>query len=207
MSSDRYAIRRSARQGRARDTIDTILEAASRLVASAGIDSLNTNRIAELAGVSIGSLYQYFPGKDAVLHALLEREFTRSVEAVITFVESLDPAVTPLEEAVVQLVDRVFDEHLRKIGLYRGLLSTALSFHRLRFTLDNDVRTLATFRRKIVQYLGPVDERELDRSTFVLLHALKGVQLGAAFSHRPTDDDMRRLIVRVVLAALPAPPR
>ena len=205
MPADRYQPRRNARQDRARDTIDTILEAAGRLLAADGPLAVSTNRIAEKAGVSIGSLYQYFPGKDAVLHALIEREFTAFADAVIALVGTFDPKKLTLEQAVTRLVDRIVEDHGRKRPLYRGLLSSALSFHRLRFTLDNDVRVLAALRSKLVEFLGPVDAAELETATFVLVHALKGVQLGAAFAGHPVDDRVRAVTIRMVLAALPAP--
>lgn len=203
MPADRYQPRRNARQDRARDTIDTILEAAGRLLSSDGPLAVTTNRIAERAGVSIGSLYQYFPGKDAVLHALIEKEFTRFVDATIAFIEALDPKEVTLEQAVTRLVDRIVEDHGRKSPLYRGLLMSALSFDRLRFTLDNDRRVLTALRTKLVAFLGPVDADDLETSTFVLLHALKGVQLGAAFAGHPVDDRVRAVTIRLVLASLP----
>jgi hypothetical protein len=62
--------RRAPRQDRALDTVDTIFEAAARILQSEGKDAFNTNHIAERAGISIGTLYQYFPNKNAILVAL-----------------------------------------------------------------------------------------------------------------------------------------
>jgi AcrR family transcriptional regulator len=65
--------RRSPRQERSRSTVDAIFEAASRLLDSGGVEGATTGRIAHVAGVSIGSLYQYFPKKEALFGALTER--------------------------------------------------------------------------------------------------------------------------------------
>jgi AcrR family transcriptional regulator len=54
-----------------------LLEAAAQVLERDGLDGLNTNAVAERAGVSIGSLYQYFPGKDALTLALMRREDER----------------------------------------------------------------------------------------------------------------------------------
>lgn len=70
--------RRQPRQARSRATCDWILEAATQIVAEHGIDALTTNAAADRAGVSIGSLYQYFPGKEAILAALV-REMRRDM--------------------------------------------------------------------------------------------------------------------------------
>ena len=63
--------RKKPRQRRSKVTCDAILEAAARILEAAGREGLTTNAIAERAGVSIGSLYQYFPNKEAVLAAVL----------------------------------------------------------------------------------------------------------------------------------------
>ena len=66
--------RKIPQQSRAEQTVATILEAAARVLESKGLDGLNTNLVAQRAGVSVGTLYQYFPGKDAIIVALSKRE-------------------------------------------------------------------------------------------------------------------------------------
>ena len=61
------------KQLRAQSTVDAILIAAEKIIGKHGYEAATTNRIAELAGVSIGSLYQYFPNKEAIAVALVER--------------------------------------------------------------------------------------------------------------------------------------
>jgi len=58
-------------QARSRETVSVILEASARILESAGLRGFNTNAIAARAGVSVGSLYQYFPNKDAIVRALI----------------------------------------------------------------------------------------------------------------------------------------
>ena len=69
-------LRKRPRQARASVTVAAVVEAAARILEADGLSGFNTNRIAALAGVSIGSLYQYFPSKDAILAALVAREST-----------------------------------------------------------------------------------------------------------------------------------
>lgn len=66
--------RKQPTQPRAVETVACILEAAAQILEAQGFEAFNTNAVAERAGVSIGSLYQYFPGKDALLIALMQRE-------------------------------------------------------------------------------------------------------------------------------------
>jgi AcrR family transcriptional regulator len=74
--------RKQPAQSRSSKTVGVILEAAARILEERGFDGYTTNAIAQRAGVSIGSLYQYFPGKDAITIALIERESTVLLEAV-----------------------------------------------------------------------------------------------------------------------------
>ncbi|MYE11616.1 MAG: TetR/AcrR family transcriptional regulator [Gammaproteobacteria bacterium] len=72
-----YVMRKQPRQRRARATVDAILEAAARILVASGYASASTNRIAGRAGVGIGSLYEYFPGKEAIFAELRRREMAR----------------------------------------------------------------------------------------------------------------------------------
>jgi AcrR family transcriptional regulator len=76
-------MRKSPTQARAAHTVDAIVEAATQILQSDGEDRLTTNRIAERAGVSIGSLYQYFADKEAIVEAIAERERDRIVGVVV----------------------------------------------------------------------------------------------------------------------------
>src|SRR3546814_10706684 len=93
--------RKHASQARSRATVDALVEATARILVSEGYDLANTNRIAEKAGVSIGSLYQYFPGKDALVAAVIDRhkeEVMRVVRSALAEVDAL-----PVEAAVRRL--------------------------------------------------------------------------------------------------------
>ncbi len=73
---DRPQPRKAPKQSRSLETVSAIVEAAARILEEEGHNSFSTNAIALRAGVSIGSLYQYFPTKDAIIGALLVRETT-----------------------------------------------------------------------------------------------------------------------------------
>jgi AcrR family transcriptional regulator len=73
-TSQRPRPRKMPRQGRSVETVRAIVEAAARILEQDGLGGFTTNAVAERAGVSIGSLYQYFPGKEALIGALIVRE-------------------------------------------------------------------------------------------------------------------------------------
>lgn len=66
-------MRKRPQQQRSRQMVDTLIEATARTIANHGLDSTTTPLIAETAGVSVGSLYQYFEDKDALIAALLDK--------------------------------------------------------------------------------------------------------------------------------------
>jgi AcrR family transcriptional regulator len=70
----KLTVRKLPRQKRSVMMVETILQAAARVLARESLDGFNTNRVAEVAGISVGSLYQYFPNKSALVAALIDRD-------------------------------------------------------------------------------------------------------------------------------------
>ena len=96
--------RRIPRQKRANQTAATILEGAAQILETSGLPGFNTNAVAERAGVSIGTLYQYFADKNAILLALARREMEASL---IEIGQALQGEADPSPEARVRAMVRV----------------------------------------------------------------------------------------------------
>ncbi|MGX1561893.1 TetR family transcriptional regulator [Streptomyces sp. NPDC055506] len=94
------------RQARGERRITQLLEAAATVFSTTGYTAASTNAIAREAGVSPGTLYQFFPNKEAIaieLGGRLMHEMRQSYDEVLS---PIDPAVTPIEEAITGTVDR-----------------------------------------------------------------------------------------------------
>ncbi len=91
--------RKSARQARSVATVEVIVEAAARILETAGRAGFTTNAIAERAGVSVGSLYQYFPNKDAITRALIRREL-EGLEAAVNAIDVAQMTPNPLSRFI-----------------------------------------------------------------------------------------------------------
>jgi AcrR family transcriptional regulator len=94
-SRPRQARRKSPVQARSRDTVATIMEAAAHVLLKRGYAGFTTNHVAARAGVSIGSIYQYFRDKDMLLAAMLERDIDDTASALLealATVRGSDPA-------------------------------------------------------------------------------------------------------------------
>lgn len=120
--------RKKPRQERSLVTYDAILEAATRIFGERGYAGATTNDIAELAGVSIGSLYQYFPNKDALIGALQSHHKTEIAAAVKTVLDAAPGR--SIRESVAALVSAWFAIHLRDVRFHRRLETEFLPFDR-----------------------------------------------------------------------------
>src|SRR5262249_10198861 len=105
----RVSPRKSPVQSRSQDTVDVIVEAAARILAEVGPERFNTNRIARPAGVSVGSLCQSFPRKDAILVALARRQLDGDRRAVMTAVTA--SVGRPLAQRVRAVVRALIEIH------------------------------------------------------------------------------------------------
>lgn len=97
--------RKSPRQGRSIATVDAIFEATIQVLLSDGLIRLNTTRVARRAGVSVGTLYQYFPNKQALLFAMLERHLALLSGAIEKACEEIPNAT---REIVAETIVRAY---------------------------------------------------------------------------------------------------
>ncbi|HWA53822.1 MAG TPA: TetR/AcrR family transcriptional regulator [Solirubrobacterales bacterium] len=109
------------RQGRSRETVEAIVEAAAQVFERHGYAAGTTNRIADRAGLSIGSLYQYFPNKDAIVVELARRHITDIGEVAWPALEALAREMPPLREALAAIVFGTIELHARSPELHRVL--------------------------------------------------------------------------------------
>lgn len=111
----RETFRRRPVQRRGQQRIDRLLDAADALFAEVGFEQVTTNAIAQRAETSIGSLYQFFAGKDAILRALAERYRTR-LHAIYNAVLTEESARLPLADAYHQVIYALADFHRHNPG-------------------------------------------------------------------------------------------
>src|SRR5262244_3134646 len=111
--------RKNPRQERSLATVDALLQATARILVKEGYDRASTNRIAEVAGVSVGSLYQYFPSKEALVAAVVERH----QQAIARTVRSELPGILgePVAKGIRKLVAVAVAAHRVDPKLHRVL--------------------------------------------------------------------------------------
>ncbi|HEM8407089.1 TPA: TetR/AcrR family transcriptional regulator [Acinetobacter baumannii] len=111
--------RKRPRQARSVATFEAILVAAARILESLGFAGFNTNAVAELAGVSIGSLYQYFPSKDALIVELIRRERAELSKRIVEAIQEHE--ATDLKEKLKLIIQAAVKHQLSRPQLARTL--------------------------------------------------------------------------------------
>ncbi|NLS17527.1 TetR/AcrR family transcriptional regulator [Rhizobium sp. P40RR-XXII] len=122
-ANERSLARREPKQERSRHSVEAILEAVQRVVNRHGAKAITTNRIAEAAGVSIGSLYQYFPDKQAIFAALHDRHVD-DVRRVMTRAIA-DCATASFKDFTRELMEGLADVHAKDADLH-DIIATAV---------------------------------------------------------------------------------
>jgi len=115
------AMRRAPRRARGQQRVNIILDAAEQLFAEIGYEAATTNEIAARASTSIGSLYQFFPNKEAILHAVAER-YHAGMAAVYDALLTPEVVGMPLEALAERLIDAMIEFGGAHIGFSRIIL-------------------------------------------------------------------------------------
>ena len=185
---------------RSHETVNVLLEAAAQVFTREGL-AATTNRIAERAGVSIGTLYQYFPNKEALLRALAERHVADASVRLTEVFDRLRCDTPPFDETMRAMLEVIVDLHADKPGLHRVM-------HRLALRAPRDLDTLAALEDHIA---GEVefhlkrcdrggDDVELTAQTIV---AAVDAHVHRVMTRREFDVEQLMSLV----TALAAPPR
>jgi len=194
--------RKSASQERSRSTVDALLEATARILQKEGYDRASTNRIAEVAGVSIGSLYQYFPSKEALVAAVIDRHAQEISQ--VTRDALIKMAASPIEVATREFVSVAIEAHRVNPKLHAVLSEQIPRVGRLENIEANVREGYALVRGYLEAHRDEIDVADLDLAAFVCVTVVEALT-HAAVLRRPDIlagdqaprfvDDVTRLLV------------
>jgi AcrR family transcriptional regulator len=195
--------RKHASQERSRATVDALVEATARILVREGFDKASTNRIAEQAGVSVGSLYQYYPSKEALVAAVIERHNQDLMEVVRGALAEI--AALPLEKAMRKLIATAVDAHRLDPRLHRVLAEQIPRTGRLEKIEGFNRRYYELFREYLEQHSKELRAVDLGLAAFVCVTSIEALTHTAVL-HRPemmSDeavgtlvDEATRLVIR-----------
>jgi len=177
------ALRRRPRQARSNATRDAIFEATAQILEAQGEAGLTTNRVAERAGVSVGTIYQYFASKQAILAEMARRENARVRRDLARDIAAGD--ASPVRLAIRAQIAVLKDHPVTRRAALKAILA------------EEGPDGIARETRETGRMLPPIGER-LD--TFVLTQAVNGVIRAAVLEGSPhlADPGLEDALVRLV---------
>ena len=173
-------MRKQPTQARAQRTIETIFDATAQIVEAEGEGALTTNRIAQKAGFSIGTLYQYFPSKEAVLLAMIHRQRDKAQDDLQAM---LDRAVAERQPIAVVVRDMV----RMLVHVFGGSSRPRRALIRMAWRLDGHDNVTQALREGA------------DRNATALGQL---IALGGAPGVRPPTPAMMFVVTRAVMGAI-----
>ncbi len=191
--------RKSPKQDRSRQLVDAIVEATARVLVKDGFEALQVTDVAELAGVSVGSLYQYYPHKEALVVAVLEREAEREA----AFLAERLAAVTP--PTLAGLLRAVIEGTMAFRADHRALFNTLLTVIPVvgrYYDLRARGAAVAALMRSLMP--GDVDDVTADTVVFVVANAVHAVTHEGLVPRPDTlsDEAVAAEAIRLALAYL-----
>ncbi|MGQ4813217.1 TetR/AcrR family transcriptional regulator [Agrobacterium vitis] len=197
----KHVMRKRPVQARSKATVDAIIEAAARILSDHGWAGFTTNKIAEAAGVSVGSYYQYFPDK----HSLIDSIRDRHLEDCRTVLKSVLEQGLTLPRFVEELVDGVIAIHSTHPGLHRVLLDEAPVSETFRDPASAfEKEYLGYYSAAVTTYRSGKNDIDNQTAGIVLSDAVDGIVHNAARRGTLQTVDVRNELVRIIQSYLSA---
>ncbi|WP_083196712.1 TetR/AcrR family transcriptional regulator [Rhizobium sp. AC27/96] len=192
-------MRKEPSQARSRATVDAILEAGARILGDRGWAGFTTNAVAAVAGISIGSLYQYFPDKLSLVEAIRRRHF----DDVLAVMRKAMAGDLPLQQRAEALVEGMIDAHNINPELHRVLLDEAPGYDGSRLAHDAFLAEYQSHYRDFViahrsGRKGPGD----DVLAQLLSGAVEGVIHSAARKRTLGSPELKKELARMICSYL-----
>ena len=169
------------------------MEAAARILAERGYEGLTTNHVAERAGVSVGSLYQYFPGKEAILAAVFERYLERMYDAARM---PLAERHRSLADAIENAVESLLAVRAKDPKLHRRLMEEGPRLGRLRRIRQIQHKSRLAMRELLERHADELATDDLDTAAWVSAHLIESL------THALLALPRERIVAETVAAVL-----
>jgi AcrR family transcriptional regulator len=178
--------RKKPSQARSKTLVSSIYEAATRVLPKTGYEGVTTNQLAKIAGVSVGSIYQYFSNKDEIFALLLEKNLVEAKDVIDTVIQSKKDV--PLEDFIADSISTVVDLNLNNQALFARLFIQAPRLNRVKKVMevrDQFVEVLVGILKSRSQEVRP---QNIELSAYTAVHAVMGVIQSVVINPPPTLD-------------------
>lgn len=164
--------RRTPRQQRSKQKVARILDAAQQLLVSEGAAGFNTNALAKRAKVGVGSVYEYFPNKQAIVAALIERLSEAETDAMLERFAHTEQL--PLADAVRVLVAALFELYRRNHAVYRQLWAMASAPRQVGHR-PGERMVMEQMRRRLEPLADELGIGDLDLAVYTAFHLVESL--------------------------------
>jgi AcrR family transcriptional regulator len=190
--------RKMPRQARSKAMVDTILDATARVLVERGYAKTNTNVVAELAGISVGSLYRYYPNKNALITALQERHVAEMLDVFADITVNMSPDGS-LAGDLQALINALVGAHLLEPELNR-ILEEEISSCNIQ---GSEVRQKFFEEAKVLlgRHRGEIRIADIDLAAFVVTRMLK-ILIKSVVLDLPDGVDASKLQAEILPAVL-----
>lgn len=183
------APRKAPRQERARATVEAVLDATADVLRDHGYDGLTTNKVADAAGVSVGSLYQYFPGKDALVIAVLLRYAEHQQAAFLAALTKV--AMAPIPVVIDAVIDVLTEQQESDPQLAFVLMNQLPRVGEMGEVIAyNEEKIAVPLHAFLLSRKDDLADLDLRAATFLLTHAIPPLLQRMRIS-RPTKEQRR----------------
>src|SRR5437868_3234798 len=170
MSKSLESQRKSPRQSRSKALVEAIYEATVRILPKVGSGNITTKKIAEMAGVSVGSLYQYFPNKESVLGAVMDMALKSHVEEAQKKIAELNGKSA--EEAIAMMIDFALNAFLTEREKVREIFKKAPELGRIPVLLKFRQQFVESLAEEFKRHAPGHSQEEYVRASFIAVNSV-----------------------------------
>ncbi len=171
--------RKEPNQERARETVENIFQATAHILEKEGFEKTSTNKIAQKAGISIGSLYQYFPTKEAILGKMIDYYIQKQIDLYESEINKEAPKT--LLEMIETLVDVTIEAKKKEERFTKIFAQKMFSLAKHDTMKRMDTHLLNMFKEKIKIFEDEVRMENIELSLFILYQSVRIVPVAIIF--------------------------
>lgn len=174
--------RKEPNQERAKETVEIIVEATAHILEKEGFEKTSTNKIAVKAGVSIGSLYQYFPTKDAIFSFMMDRYVKDQTRMVNKILEDTQHA--NLKETLHAVISAILETKKKEVRFNKMFAQKLMSFAKYEALNSQDENLIELFKHHLKPYWKEIRTDNIDLTLYFTIQTVKCLPLALMFQNK-----------------------
>ncbi len=181
------SLRKQPTQERAKEKVDLIFQATTQLLEKDGFEKTSTNKIAEKAGISIGSLYQYFPTKDAILSAMMKAYVERHTAMIQKKMEARKNE--SLREVIRGLVSIIIEDKKKEVRFNKMFAQKMFGYNFMDLMQQQDATLIELSKLHLKPFENEIRDENIELALYMVIQTMKIVPAALIFQTRFKLDD------------------